>query len=474
MHRPKQISLFDIYEGISTSIEEKKPELISLIDDNINFNSFISPDFYYAFYSRFGRKHKYHLISFIKALTLSKLLGFSDSQLITVLKCSKELRDFCELDKVPDASYFTRFKQNFGDFIVDMFDRLVDITEPICRKISEKKAAYLIYDTTGIKLNVTENNPKFFNSKLKQAKKFCTDDQNPYKLVYGLLPDVAASNNDAKQQYINGHFCYALKAGIITNGLGIIRDISVFDENFKTKHKDIVTQKSDDPDADKEIADSKSLKPVLSDFYSKHEDFKAQFGTFIGDSAFDSYDNYTMLKNDFDFNRICIPMNQRNTKETFDNFDEYGTPLCPKDKQPFIYLGKSGGKNRSLRLKWVCQKSVSIGTKRICTCETPCTDSTYGKCVYTYPNKQIRLYPGITRNTEHWDNLYKHRVLIERTINILKDSLGVNVLKTHNTKTVKADLYISGVVHLIGVLLADALNKPEEIKSIRRLISKVA
>lgn len=160
---------------------EKKPELISLLDDNIDFNSLISYQFYNAFYSYFGRKHKYHLISFIKALILSKLLGFSDSQLITVLKCSSELRDFCQFDKVPDASYFSRFKQRFCSYLAVMFEALVDITEPICRKINEKKADYLIYDTTGIELNVAENNPKFFNSKLKQAKAISKGtDYNPY------------------------------------------------------------------------------------------------------------------------------------------------------------------------------------------------------------------------------------------------------------------------------------------------------
>ena len=53
-----------------------------------------------------------------------------------------------------------------------MFNKLVEITEPICREIDKKKADYLIYDTTGFESYVTKNNPKFFNSKLKQAKNF--------------------------------------------------------------------------------------------------------------------------------------------------------------------------------------------------------------------------------------------------------------------------------------------------------------
>lgn len=90
-----------------------------------------------------------------------------------------------------------------------------------------------------------------------------------------------------------------------------------------------------------------------------------------------------------------------------------------------IYLGKSGGENRSVRYKWVCHKSVASGSGKVCTCETPCTDSPYGRCVYTYPDKNLRLYPGMPRSCEYWDNIYKQRVTIERTINLMKDSFSV-------------------------------------------------
>lgn len=468
-----QISLFDIYNDISTSMEENKPKLISLLDDNIDFDSLISYSFHRAFYSYTGRKHKYHLISFIKSLVLAKLLSLSDTQLITVLKCSSELRDFCEFDKIPDASQFTRFKHKFCQHIVELFESLVEITEPICREINSKKADYLIYDTTGIEPLVTENNPKFFNTKLKEAKKLSKNSSyNPYIGVYKNLPDIAAANHSVKQQYINGHYCYAFKAGILTNGIGIVRHISFFDDAFKEKHSEIVTKKTDNPDIDKEISDSASLKPVLSDFFDLHKGFS--YKTFIGDSAFDSYDNYTMLKTDFAFSRACIPLNQRNSKNTELDFDKFGAPLCPIDKTPFVFLGKSGGKNRSLRFKWVCHKSIQSGSKRICTCDTPCTSSSYGKCTYTYPDKDFRLYPGIPRNTEHFNNLYRHRVTIERTINLFKDCFGINNLKTLNTKTIKTEIYLAGITQLLGVILAKAVQKPELFKSVRKLMKSVA
>ena len=100
-------------------------------------------------------------------------------------------------------------------------------------------------------------------------------------MAYGLMPSQAVSSPDAKQMYINGHFCYADKLGIITNGLGIIRHISFFDEPFKQQHPDlIVGKKSDSPDEDKSIADSSALKPVLQDFFSLHPNFHPD--TFFG------------------------------------------------------------------------------------------------------------------------------------------------------------------------------------------------
>lgn len=466
-----QISLSDIYDGVSESISQKKPELVQLLEEHIDFEELIPQKFYSAFYSRTGRTHIYHLESFIRALVLQKILGISsDSLLISFLKCSKELCDFCGFIKVPDASQFTRFRDKYCHNIEEMFEHMVDITEPICRKISAEKADYLIYDTTGIELPVSENNPKFLNTKLKESKKFAKQnpDYNPYIGVYNLLPEVSQTNPDARQQYINGHFCYAAKVGILTNGLGIPRHISFFDDAFRQKH-DLKTVPSDHPDCDKEIGDSSSLRPVLTDFFSRHPSIKHD--TFIGDAAFDSYDNYAMLKNEFHFGKACIPMNMRNAKTSNVGFDDVGTPLCPVDSTPFTYLGKCGGKHRSERFKWVCHKSIEQGSKRVCTCEHPCTNSSYGKCVYTYPDKDFRLYPGIPRNTEQWDHIYRHRVVVERSINLIKDTFSLDARKSFRTVTAKADLFLIGIVQLLGVILADRLCKPHLFKSIRKLIA---
>lgn len=469
-----QMSLLDTYNDVSSAMEENKPEFLQMLEEHIDFAKLIPLSFHLAYYLKIGRPRGYSLESLIRFFILQKILGVpSDTLLLNVLRLSQELREFCGFDKLPDPSKLSRFRHNFTGHLQNMFADLVELTEPICREIDAKKADYLIYDTTGIEANVAENNPKFLNTKLDQAKKAAKKNPeiNPHALAYSLLPETAKANPLVEQQYINGHFCYAHKVGILTNGLGIVRDIAFFDEDFKTAHPEVVSKKTDNPDLDKVIGDSTSLKPVLSDFFNTHPTFS--YNTFLGDSSFDSYDTYRMLRNDFNFGRMAIPVNVRNSSGGHSDFNEKGTPLCPIDKTPFVFQGICAGKNRSERFKWVCHKSEQVhgSSKRICTCETPCTDSPYGRCVYTYPDKDLRFYPGIPRDTEHWNNLYRHRVLIERTIGILKDPLGVSYRKSYSRHTAKADLLFAGMAQLLGVVIAHSINKQHLYKSIRKLIA---
>ena len=159
----------------------------------------------------------------LKAFLLQRIFSIpTDTLLIIFLKYSQELRDFCSFDTVPDGSKFTRFKQHFLLDLQSMFDRLVDLTEPICQKLDPSLASMTIFDTSVIEAWVTENNPKYANRIIKQLKTFkkshnLDDSYDPYKAAYGSMPSHAASNQAIQQMYINGHFCYAYKFGIITN-----------------------------------------------------------------------------------------------------------------------------------------------------------------------------------------------------------------------------------------------------------------
>jgi transposase len=446
-----------------------------LLEENLDISHYIPVSFYTAFYQRFGRKQKYSLDAFLSALLLQKIIGIpTDRLLIFILKASQELHDFCGFEKVPDPSKLTRFKQNFMPQLEQLFNSLVDVTEPLCRKIDKKLAATIAFDTSGIEANVTENNPKYMNTLLRKLKAFYKNkpDVDVYKMVYSLMPPHAVANFDVKQLQINGHFCYALKFALITNGLGVPRHIAFADNEFKRNHPEIpVEKKSDSPDEDKSIGDGRLLKPVLSDYFKAHSRFA--YDTFLGDSAFDSIGTYPFLLNECKFKKALIPLNPRNSSSLPEpGFDEYGRPLCPCDDSLVMkYAGITQGKNRSVRYKWICPYTKYINRKFVCFCENPCSPSLSGRMVYTYSHKSLRIYPGILRDSQEWETLYKKRANIEKSINTLKESMCAGIRKTYNSQTIKADVFLAGIAQLFTVILADRIDRTDCIRSIRRLVA---
>ena len=43
--------------------------------------------------------------------------------------------------------------------------------------------------------------------------------------------------------------------------------------------------------------------------------------------------------------------------------------------------------------------------------------------IYIYPEKNLRAYPGVERSSQEWEDTYKIRVNVEKSINHFKDSL---------------------------------------------------
>jgi hypothetical protein len=473
-----QMSLLDTYRSIEDRLENDKPELFRLLDENLDWDEIIPDTFYNAFYLRTGRTRKYELESFMRALFLQRIFHYvEDTQLLNTLRFSCEMRGYCGFDKVPDAAKLTRFKQDFCDHIRDVFERLVDLTEPICREMDSALADMLILDTTGIESYVAENNPKFMGKMAAQSKSIAKIDPtfDPSGGAIALFPKVAASNPAVKNQYINGHFCYAQKAAIVANGLGIVRRLELLDEDFKRAHPEMeIEKRTNYPELDKEVGDSTSLKPVLLDFRAAHPTF--HYGTFSADAAFDTYNSYKFLMNEYGFKKAVVPINQRRGLPTAEvGFNENGTPLCPKDGTPFLFNGTCGKKSHAQRLKFTCPRTKWINTARghskRCFCDTPCSDSAYGRCVYVYPDKNLRLYPGLSRDSDEFTQIYAHRTAVERSINSLKDTLGIANRKTSNTLTTKADIFLAGVVQLLCVLLAHKLHDTKLARRPRRLIA---
>lgn len=469
----RQISLKDTFSDCRDMFIDDTPSFFQLLDEHFDIHDFIPSVFTNAFYQHLGRNRVYPLSGFLSALILQKLFSIpTDSLLILFLSICRELRDFCGFSKVPDAPLFTRFRQNFEPFIELMFRQMVDFTEPICRLIDSSLANILTFDTSGIELFVSENNPKTLNSLIKRLKAFYKDnpDVDPYKMAYGLMPSASASSPDAKQMYINGHFCYADKFGILANGLGIVRDIVFLDDGFKADHPELpVDKKSDSPEEDKTISDSSALKPVLSDFFAAHPGFHPD--TFLGDAAFDSVDIYGFLINDFGFKKTLIPYNPRNESTLKKvGFNDYGYPTCPNDPSLAMKCcGSTKEKGRSDRIKWCCPKVHMVKGQWVCDCKEPCSTAKKGRTTYTYENMELRMFPGIQRDTPEWDSLYKIRTSIEREINHFKTNMCIAGKHTRNHATTKADVFLAGIASQLTVIVASRMGCPEYIRSLKPL-----
>ena len=470
-----QISFSDIFSDCQNKLIDDSPSFFSLLAEHIDLDEFIPPEFQSAFYRSIGRTRIYPLHGFLSAFILQKIFSIpTDALLLLFLNLCKELRDFCGFSKVPDASLMSRFKHDFESYIELMFQRMVDYTEPICQLIDSSLAQMLTFDTSGIELYVTENNPKTLNALIKKLKIFYKDkpDVDPYRMAYGLMPSQAAACPDAKQMYINGHFCYADKFAILTNGLGVVRHISFIDDDvFKAAHSDLVVEKkTDSPDEDKSVGDASALVPVLQDFFSLHPNFHPD--TFLGDSAFDSADLYGKLFHDFLFSKVLIPYNPRNESSLKKvGYNQYGYPTCPNDASLAMkYCGITKEKGRTDRIKWICPK-MHYHKGWICDCDKPCSTASRGRTTYTYANMDLRMFPGIQRDTKEWNDTYKIRTIVERAINHFKINMCIAGRKTRNHTTTKSDVFLAGIASQFTVIVAYAMNCPQYIRILKPLIA---
>lgn len=479
----EQLSFLDQISDLNNLSFENPLNFLKLLKENVDIKSFIPNSFRKSYYKDLGAKREFYLPSVLAALLLQHIFNIPTVTLLYLfLILSAPIRDFCMFDiKVPDEAFFSRFKTEFEKEIALFFESLVSEVLPMCKDYDENLpvdhpqkgfSKALIYDTSGLKPQVKENNPKFTASEINKQKRFAkiinNEDFNPYAAAYKNLPKQSFANPEIKLDFANGHFGYFYKFGILTNGFGIPLRIHFFDKDFYANIKsDFET-----PEEQKYEFDNASLKPVLMPFLPMVE--KYNFSTFLGDSEFDSYDNFGFLKN-AGFQKVLILINSRNSSNpdsSLFKINSIGTPLCPLTNEEFIPAGPCKGKNRSLRFKYLCPKTEKTkgSSKLTCSCENPCRETKSTVTTYTYPDKDFRLYPGIQRNSDEWASAYKSRTIIEREISSLKKNPSVAAPRTLNTASMRADLFIAASARLITVILAHAINKPEYMRSRHKLI----
>lgn len=422
------------------------------------------------FYKHFGRDRDYSLSSYVCALLIQKLFSIpTDALLLLILNVCQELRDFCGLgNKVFDKTRLSRFKSTFADDIENFFHTMVDLTEPICQILDKEAAKALIIDTTGIEVYVQENNPKFFYSIMKRLETYyksrgidCSQ-MNIYMAAWAQMPKKAESNPEAKLQYVNGHFTYALKGAIMCDGSGIIRHMEFCDSFVEDNTESL------DPEQAKYNSDLEIFRPTLNHFFQRHP--SSNFRYIIGDSGFDTDNN----NNHAYYQYGLIPLISINPRNSDPSRPQPGLAdgilTCPVDPAlPLNFDCEIKGKNRTPRLKYMCPKCRRTSKGYVCSCEHPCTDCKCGYIHYEKPSEDIRSHPIIPRDSEQWEEISGIRHVVEQVISRLKLPLRMGGSYLRDSKTTKADFFMSGIAHLVIVYVAyraGLLDKVRCVKSI--------
>ena len=467
--KDKQLSITDVFNNLDSYFEQDKPKLITLFKQHIDLQSLIPQSFYTHYYASTGHPRQYPLSSMLCALILKSMLSIADTSLfLNLLSLCSELRELCGFTKIPHPSQFTRFKMDFQKDIESFFNHLVSLTEPLCKEINPFLSSILITDTTGFEAYVTENNPRYFDSILRTAKKSQKNNPkyNAHSFACSKMPKVASSNPDIQLSYLNSHYGYYLKTAFTTNALGIIRHVDFYDD----PSLDITSSSS--PQEHKDDYDAKSLIPVLKNYFSLHPSFSYKY--FLGDAGFDAVDNYKFLVKD----KGIIPIIPLRKKPSIPpGFNESGIPTCPYNTSlPMKYdgIGKQAG--RAARIKWLCPKCYKGKDKNNKTtytlsCDNPCTTSKCGK-IYNVPiHNNYRLYTAVPRDSEKWIKLYKLRTIIERTNFMVKYPMSLHYTKLRDIHSLKSEIFIAAIVQQIVVLIAYATSSTKHILSVKQFIA---
>lgn len=159
-------------------------------------------------------------------------------------------------------------------------------------------------------------------------------------------------------------------------------------------------------------------------------------GTAILDSAHDNYPTYQLLHNR-DITAV-IDLNPRTAGKATDT-DPYkpgagitlnnnGVPLCAAGLA-MRYNGFCQGRGRH---KWRCPLKPNVHPERV---QPPCScsDSPYGRVVYTYHEDNLRFSPRIARGTEAWKAMYAKRTSVERSNKRKKVDYTLEATKVRST-----------------------------------------
>ena len=169
--------------------------------------------------------------------------------------------------------------------------------------------------------------------------------------------------------------------------------------------------------------------------------------TFISDSASDNYATYNLL-NHWDINAV-IALNKTATGKsiypTSVQLNDNGVPLCPSGL-PMLYNGYCKGRSR---IKWRCPRAFcKNGIQSIDACQA-CSQSSYGRVIYTKPAWDARLFTRIPRGSDAWKYKMKERTAAERVNDRILIDYGVEDSMVRGKKRISFMVTLAAInIHL--------------------------
>ena len=187
--------------------------------------------------------------------------------------------------------------------------------------------------------------------------------------------------------------------------------------------------------------------------------------SFHGDGA---HDNYAMYKYLDECNiKAFIPLNETNKKKfkypPYISVDENGVPVCIAGHKAVFW----GFNNDRCRLKYRCP--LATGKIDSCSCKDNCSPSGYGRCFYTKPSWDLRLFTKVPRGSERWREEMNSRTAAERVNKRILNDYGLELSKTRGKKRI----FWWSIIHSINIHL-DARLKSSGFNFVRLLESFVA
>lgn len=163
------------------------------------------------------------------------------------------------------------------------------------------------------------------------------------------------------------------------------------------------------------------------------------------DSAHDNYATYELCRKWNIRPFIDLNTNRGRPDSIPDSIfiDADGTPLCMAG---FRMVNWGYCKQKHSR-KWRCP--LACGKTDSCSFKVKCSSSSYGRCVYTKPEWDIRLYTPVPRGTDEYKKIYNNRTSCERVNNRVLNDYHLHDMGIHTRKRYSIFAMIIGIcIHL--------------------------